>query len=207
MYPIEPFKLRCEEAWAVLAKRGFGNLVLLSQENGFLCSHIPYLCCEQNGNRTVEFHLAKANPMVDPLSDGANCLLVCQAGDAYVRPDWYGLNDQVPTWIYIAAEARGRSRELPLEETQAHLDRLTKHFEAEGDTSFSLDQLPANKAMAMQQAIRCFSLDITAVSGHQKLSQHKPRAACASMLRALQAEAAPLALPLLPEIKKFVQEN
>ena len=57
---------------------------------------------------TLRFHLARANPMAE--IDGTTVQFSFLAVDAYVSPDWYETKGFVPTWNYIAVEARGRAR-------------------------------------------------------------------------------------------------
>ena len=56
---------------------------------------------------SLRFHLSVANPVTKALLAGSPVLAVFTGPHAYVSPDWYGLEDQVPTWNYISVEAAG----------------------------------------------------------------------------------------------------
>lgn len=63
----------------------------------------------------MRFHLARANHVAN-LLDGNELVLSFRGPDGYVSPDWYASEAMVPTWNYIAVEARGRVARL--EESQ-----------------------------------------------------------------------------------------
>jgi transcriptional regulator len=95
--------------------------------------------------------------------------------DGNVSPDWYGVEDQVPTWNYVAVEIRGTLEMLGQDNMRDVLDRQTAHFE---------DQLPKPQWTAakmtpdvlekmMRQIVPC-RLTITDMQSTFKLSQNKP---------------------------------
>jgi transcriptional regulator len=50
--------------------------------------------------------------------------------DSYVSPDWYGEENQVPTWNYVAVHLIGRLEPLPQEALRDLLDRESDLFES-----------------------------------------------------------------------------
>src|ERR687895_609122 len=71
----------------------------------------------------LRFHVSRANRAVAGLDCG-RALVSCLGPDAYISPDWYGTNDQVPTWNYVSVEAEGPVRRLERDELVGLLDDL-----------------------------------------------------------------------------------
>ena len=59
----------------------------------------------------VRFHLARANPLAE-IEPGAELKFTIMGPHAYVSPDWYAAQGQVPTWNYVAVEGVGCVRPL-----------------------------------------------------------------------------------------------
>jgi transcriptional regulator len=109
-------------------QRGFGVLTM-NGEAMPLAAHIPFLLSEDG--TTLEGHLARSNPILHALKDGAQrALMVVSGPDAYISPDWYETPDQVPTWNYVAVHLTGDLERRPAEELLLHLNRLSAFFEA-----------------------------------------------------------------------------
>ena len=56
-------------------------------------------------------------------------MFVATGAHAYVSPDWYGLDDRVPTWNYLAVELEGPVRALDRDELIRFLDEVSHHHE------------------------------------------------------------------------------
>jgi transcriptional regulator len=59
------------------------------------------------GEVALDFHLSRGNALAPHLVQGFRAVALATGPDAYVSPDWYGSDDQVPTWNYVSAEAEG----------------------------------------------------------------------------------------------------
>jgi len=77
----------------------FGQITLTGPD-GLLASHIPVLLAPDE--TTLDMHLVRSNPILRLLDTPQDALLAVMGPDGYVSPDWYGANDQVPTWNYAA---------------------------------------------------------------------------------------------------------
>lgn len=127
MHPNPAF--RSEErdtATALASERGFGVLTVAS-EKSVLAAHVPFLV---QGDR-IEAHLVRSNPIARALRARAQpAMLIVSGPDGYISPDWYGEDDKVPTWNYVAVHMQGMLELLPEETLLPHLERLSARFEA-----------------------------------------------------------------------------
>ena len=92
-------------------------------------AHAPVLVDARDGGMVLRFHLARSNPVCSALTNTNKCLCVFTGPDAYVSPEWYEVDDQVPTWNYLSVEGEGTARVLNAEEFATFLDDLSAQFE------------------------------------------------------------------------------
>lgn len=90
--------------------RAFGALSI-NGDAGPLITHIPFQLSEDG--TYVEAHVLHSNPLYRAIENPARGVMAISGGDGYVSPDWYGMDDQVPTWNYVACHLRGTVRRLP----------------------------------------------------------------------------------------------
>jgi len=122
----------------------------------------------------LDFHLSRANVLAD-LADGTPAVLTALAGDAYVSPDFYVSEDQVPTWNYRMVEAEGVLTRLTDAETVALLDDLSAQEEARlaPKRLWTRDKMTPGRFEAMVRGIVGFRLTVSRLDGVFKLSQNK----------------------------------
>jgi transcriptional regulator len=122
----------------------------------------------------IQFHISNRN-RATLLFDGARALLSCLGPDAYISPDWYGTDDQVPTWNYVAVEAEGPLRQLDDEELTGLLDALSEAHEQRlaPKPAWTRGKMSPGRFEAMLKAITGFELSIEALRGTRKLGQTK----------------------------------
>lgn len=160
------------EMQAFARARGFGTLAVNGQGGAPLLSHVPFWVspdCDR-----IEMHLVRSNPIAR-LGGPVAAVLAVQGADAYVSPDWYGLEEQVPTWNYLAVHLRGRLEPLPVAHLRTHLDLLSAQFEErllpkKPWVSAKMD--PEGLARMMRMVLP-FALIIEEVQGTEKLGQNK----------------------------------
>lgn len=158
---------------AFARRRGFGALTICGPE-GPLVAHVPFVMSEDG--RELAAHLVKSNPVWRALRDGpAQALLAVTGPDGYVSPDWYGVDDQVPTWNYVAVHLRGALARAPEERLRAHLDALSAEFEARlaPKPVWRADKMDPEALARMMRMIAPVTLGIESVDGTWKLSQNK----------------------------------
>lgn len=154
---------------AFAAERGFGNLCV-NGPAGPLVSHIPFVL---TSDTTAELHLVRSNPIAR-LGECPAVIAVTGA-DAYISPDWYGIDDQVPTWNYVAVHLRGRLVPLAHDELPGALERLSHTFESRlaPKPVWTMDKMTEDTRTRFLRMIVPFRFDIDSVEGTWKLGQNK----------------------------------
>jgi len=161
-----------------------------------LAVHAPVLPCGGEDALCLRFHLSAANPVTRALHDGAEALIVFTGVHGYISPDWYGMDDQVPTWNYLSVEAAGPVTRLDTDATRQVIDDLSDFFEARlapKPVWKSAKMTPA-RLEALLRGIVAFELVPTRLEGITKLGQNKPHDAIARVADALDATESGLAL-------------
>ncbi len=195
MHPNPAFRGASAETNLAFARtRGFGMLTIADAGGGApLAAHIPFVL-DAEGTQAA-LHLVRSNPIAAALraaaADALPALLAVTGPDGYISPDWYGLDDQVPTWNYIAVHLRGRLSLRPEDELPELLDRLSARFEADlapKPAWTRAKMTPEVLTRMMRQILPC-RLDIEQIDGTWKLSQNKPEAARLGAAASLAARA------------------
>lgn len=176
MHPNPAFREDDQARALVTAReRGFGVLTVAGPagtSGGVLASHLPFVL----EATTVAAHLSRAGAVARHLRNGpAEALLIVSGPDAYISPDWYGIDDQVPTWNYVAVHLRGTVRLLPDEALRPHLELLSA--EAEGrllpKPPWTIDKMTPGLAERMMRQIVPIEMTVASVEATFKLSQNK----------------------------------
>lgn len=167
---------------AFARERGFGMLTMAATGSGAgagtggpLASHIPFVMSADGG--TLAAHVVRSNPIWRALRAGPAPALVAVTGpDGYVSPDWYGVEDQVPTWNYVAVHLRGEVRLAPEDGLRAHLDDLSAAFETRlaPKPVWRAEKMDAQALARMMRMIAPVAMTVESVDGTWKLSQNKP---------------------------------
>lgn len=162
-------------AMATARDRGFG-VITLAGPDGPLASHIPVIVEED----IIDAHFVRSNPIARLLRGGpTQALLIVSGPDSYVSPDWYGVEDQVPTWNYVAIHIRGVLELRPQTEIRGHLERLSEINERNllPKTPWTLDKNDPETLGKMMKMIVPVRMTISAVAATWKLGQNKTEAA------------------------------
>lgn len=169
---------------AFVAARAFAHIFVHTGE-GPMVAHAPVTV---TGAGMLRFHLARGNRLTRHL-DGAAVLASIAGPDAYISPDWYGTDDQVPTWNYLAVEAEGTARLLDEAALAEQLDALSAAQEARllPKTPWTRSKMTPGRSEAMLRAILCFEIAVTAWRGTAKLGQNKSAAERAGAVAGLRA--------------------
>ena len=156
--------------------RGFGQLAV-NGDTGPLISHVPFILTDDG--TTLDLHLARPNPILKLLATPQPAVIAVSGPDSYISPDWYGMDDQVPTWNYIAVHLRGSLELAASDSLAAHLDDLSARFEGElaGKTPWTSAKMSPGTMERMMRAILPCRMVLTGVQGTWKLWQNKPAAA------------------------------
>ena len=186
MHPNSAFRWEDRDALRSFAREiGFGT-VFAATPDGPRVAHVPFVFLDED---RIGFHLARGNALVRHL-DGSEALFVVNGPDAYISPDWYGLDaDQVPTWNYLALEMEGPVRRMSDDELTAQVDALSAEQEARltPKAPWTRHKMAEGVFDKLHRAICGFDMRIAAWRGTAKLGQNKPETARTRVADALEA--------------------
>lgn len=157
---------------AFARERGFGVLAV-SVDGAPLMSHIPFTL--NDGGTAADLHLVRSNP-ITRLAGVVPARIAVMGPDSYISPDWYGVQDQVPTWNYVAVHLTGTLTRLPQTDMHAMLDRQSAAYEARlhPKAPWTTAKMTPEILESMMRQIVPFRFDVTAIEGTWKLGQNKP---------------------------------
>jgi transcriptional regulator len=166
MHPNRAFAW--EDRAAMLAFVGEIAFATIAAE-GPLVVHAPVLVA---GPDRLRFHLSRGNRAK---LGGRRAIVSMLGPDGYISPDWYGVDDQVPTWNYIAVEAEGPVRQLDEPELATLLDGLSAAHEARlaPKPPWTRGKMSPGRFEAMLKAIIGYELSIEDLRGTRKFGQNK----------------------------------
>ncbi|MEM9523760.1 MAG: FMN-binding negative transcriptional regulator [Pseudomonadota bacterium] len=158
---------------AFARERAFGMLAV-NDAAGPLASHVPFLLSEDGGS--AQLHLVRSNPIARLCATPQPAVLAVLGPDGYISPDWYGMDDQVPTWNYVAVHLRGTLHRAKTETLDTLLERQSDFFERRllPKTPWRPAKVPKGEMEKMMRMILPFRLEIVQVDGTWKLNQNKP---------------------------------
>ena len=151
----------------------FGT-VCISAEPTPLLSHIPF---QLNADRTaIDLHLVRSNPISRALvKSSRQATLSIMGPHGYISPDWYGVDDQVPTWNYVAVHISGTLTLMDQSTLPNVIEGLSDHFETQlaPKPIWKMDKVDPDVMTKMQRQIVPCRLDIAQVESSWKLGQNK----------------------------------
>lgn len=167
-----------EKLHELMEKHPFGVL-FTNGKSGMAANHLPFeLDLSKGGFGVLHCHVARNNPVWQDIANGDEVLVVFQAADAYITPQWYPskqeFHKQVPTWNYMVAHAHGqvtiRDDEKYVRGVVARLTRI--HEEKQADP-WKMTDSPKDFIDMMLKNIVGIEISITRLIGKSKLSQNK----------------------------------
>jgi len=158
---------------AFARERAFGVLAL-STDDVPLLSHVPFLLSEDGA--VAELHLVRSNPILQMLKKPHAARIAVSGPDGYISPDWYGAEDQVPTWNYVAVHLTGQLEVRPQEELRDLLDRQSAFYETRlrPKPPWRTDKMTKDALDRMMRMIVPCRLQVNDIQGTWKLNQNKP---------------------------------
>lgn len=172
MHPNRKFHIAGREAMAELVRElGFGVLFVATAD-GPRAVHVPVLI---EGDR-LRFHVSRGNAVHDALAAGGQALFVANGPNAYISPEWYGLEDRVPTWNYVAVELGGPVRPLDASSLIRLMDDLSAEQEARlaPKPAWTRSKMSEGRFENLLKAIAGFEMEIAEWRGTAKVDQDKP---------------------------------
>jgi transcriptional regulator len=183
MHPNRKFHIADRDAMASLVRElGFGAL-FVSAEEGPRAVHVPVLLEDDR----LRFHVSRGNLVHGALAGGGHALFVATGAHAYISPDWYGLDDRVPTWNYVAVELEGPVRPLDQDDLIRLVDDLSAEREARlaPKIPWTRAKMSPGRFEGLLKAIAGFEMQVVEWRGTAKIDQDKPVAVRARIADAL----------------------
>ena len=171
MHPNSSFRWDDRETLRLFAGTvGFG-IVFAATPDGPRVAHVPFVFLDES---RIGFHLARGNGMAKHLAE-TDALLVVNGPEGYISPDWYELEDQVPTWNYLAAEFEGPVTRMDREALTAQIDAISEAQERllAPKPVWTRDKMSEGLFEKMLGAIWGFEMRVTGWRGTSKLGQNK----------------------------------
>jgi transcriptional regulator len=188
MHPAKSFRIEDRETLlAFLRERPFVTIAAAVGGRPFT-AQAPVVVRELDfGEVALDFHLSRANALASYVVQGFRAVALATGPDAYVSPDWYGSDDQVPTWNYVSAEAEGLVAPLSDAELVALLDDLSAQEEARlaPKTPWTRAKMSPGRFEIMMRGIIGCRLSVERLEGTFKLSQNKSEADRVGVVAAL----------------------
>jgi transcriptional regulator len=180
---------------AFMRAHSFATLVTQGRD-GLNATHLPFLLDDGAGpHGLLTTHLARANPQLRDLREGAPVLVLFQGPHAFVSPSWYANQATFPTWNYTAVHARGRATLLEQpQDVHAVLRATVACYDQPLGGSWDFAASPAALVAPRLRAIVALHIPIAQLEGKMKLSQDKSVADRRGVVAALQASAVPESL-------------
>jgi transcriptional regulator len=200
MYLPEVFEeTRPEVLWDLMARHPLGLLITAGPE-GPMASPLPFLRRTQEDRTVLTAHMARANPHLAALAEGANALVVFQGPETYVTPGWYPSKAEtgrvVPTWNYLMIQVRGPVRLHPGRDWLAgQVAELTDAQEASRPQPWAAVDAPEPFLEAQLKAIVGLEVEVAEVRGKWKMSQNRTPEDAAGVVRGLADPADPHSNP------------
>lgn len=199
---------RLEVLLTEIERISFGTLITAGR-SGLMASHIPFLVDRSRGKNGVLFgHIARGNSQWRETPHEAEGLAVFLGPDAYISPRWYETTKKtgkvVPTWNYIAIQARGPVTFFQeKKKLKEFVTLLTRHHEAGAKVPWEVESAPAGYIEGELKSIVGFELEISKIEGKWKLSQNRPEADKEGAKAGLKKRGHPKDLAVLERMKEF----
>lgn len=193
MYMPPAFRLDDRAAaLEVMRAHPFVVLIAATGPGAVEITHLPILVDSAGDALVLRGHVSKANPMAGLIagSTAVRATAVFSGPQAYVSPDWYQTENQVPTWNYVAVHATG---------TLAHVDdpvaveALLADLSAEHEAvlapkrPWTMGKMVPGTVARMMKGITAFRMTVDLLEAKAKLSQNKNAADRGGVVAALDA--------------------
>ena len=179
MYMPQHFaETRLAEIHRIVRDNPLGALVTFSAK-GLDANHVPFeLDAERGESGTLRAHVARANPLLTELSDGAEVMVIFRGAQGYISPNWYPSKHEthrhVPTWNYEVVHAHGRLRIVDDEKfLRGLVGRLTRRNEATEPVPWKMGDAPRDYMDQMVKAVVGIEVELIRLEAKRKLSQNR----------------------------------
>lgn len=163
---------------ALIEQHPLGLLITLGSD-GLSANHIPFVLDRGHGDYgRLLGHVARNNAVWHDHFTEPEALVVFQAAEGYISPNWYPTKQEhhhaVPTWNYAVAHASG-----PLlihddvKWLRGQAGRLTKMMEAPLPTPWKMADAPPDYTTMMLENIVGIEIPLSRLIGKVKANQNR----------------------------------
>jgi transcriptional regulator len=187
MHPAKAFRVEDEAALLAHLERHPFMTLTAAPAGQLLVAQAPMIVRRRAGQLMLDFHLSNGNALTPFLVEGFAAVTISHGPNAYVSPDWYGLEDQVPTWNYMSVEAHGWVAPMDNAGLVALLDDLSAQEEGRlaPKPPWTRHKMSDGRFEAMTRMILGGSLIVERLEGTFKLGQNKSAEAREGVIAAL----------------------
>lgn len=159
-----------EDLIAFMKKFSFGTVITV-KDNLPVATHLPFLISERDNEIILTSHFAKVNSQWKDIECNKS-LIIFTEPHAYISPQLYETEINVPTCNYVAIHAYGQC-EIIKDEDQLYqiLEKTIESYE----TAYKLqwDRLPHDYKTKMIKGIVVFEIKVDEIQAKEQLSQYK----------------------------------
>jgi transcriptional regulator len=158
------------EVISFMQRYSFATIVTV-MEDVPVATHLPFVVKADGDKLILRSHFAKANTQADN-SIGKNVLVIFSEPHAYISPENYEKQENVPTWNYLAIHIYGKCILLDSpEEKAALLAETIKTFDDNYTQQWTA--LPETYRQKMMNGIVAFEIEVNDIQAKAKLSQNR----------------------------------
>jgi transcriptional regulator len=150
----------------------FSFATIVTAKNNYpVATHLPFLVSIQGDDIVLTSHFAKANEQWSCVENN-KVLVIFSEPHAYISPDNYDKELNVPTWNYISIHAYGQGKLVT--ETQSAFEVLEATID-NYDTSYKRqwNNLSDEYKLKVSKGIVAFEILVTVLQAKKKLSQNR----------------------------------
>lgn len=156
----------------------FGSLITVGRD-GPLLTNVPMFVDSERGPKgRIVGHIARANQQWQETDARYAAVAAFLGPQSYITPSWYATKQLsgkvVPTWMYLAVQARGPIEFFQdVERLRALVEASTFKQEAGRSKPWAVTDAPSDYVNQQLQSIVGFEIQIESIIGSWKLAQRK----------------------------------
>lgn len=172
------------EIIAFIKKFSFGTVITVKDKLP-VATHLPFLISERDNEIILTSHFAKVNSQWKNIECNKS-LVIFTEPHAYISPQLYETEINVPTWNYVAIHAYGQCKIIK-DEDQLYqiLEKTIDWYEIAYKLQW--DRLPHDYKTKMIKGIVVFEIKVDEIQAKEKLSQNKTVAERFKIMSSLEA--------------------
>lgn len=167
-----------DEIFALIDAHPLGLLITTGSE-GIAANLVPFVLDRKHGEHgRLLTHVARNNPVWHDHDPDGEALIVFQAIDRYITPNWYPSKQidhkSVPTWNYAMVQARGEMIVHDvLKWVRGQCGQLTKMMEVSEPVPWKMSDAPRDYTEDMLAQIVGLEIPIRSLIGKIKANQNR----------------------------------